>query len=198
MTPAHADMTEVNAARTFTDVPSAPSQSEKAHVAPTEAQPAPRMSRRKWFKRLLGLGAVSVASGAYGTEVEPFWVEWHDVPMPLKNLPKSFEGFRITQLTDLHAGPNVPFSYLRRVVERVKHDKPNLVVVTGDLVHHTVDAVAPVCDLLAQLQHGGGIPVVASLGNHDYDVSSAYTGVPTRIADALEQRLNGDGIRCLR
>ena len=192
MPPRPADTSEVKTSRAaMPDVMLSPTNSDDA------ASPPRRMSRRKWFKRLLGVGAFSVASGAYGTEVEPFWVQWHDVPMPLKNLPKSFEGFRITQLTDLHAGPYVPFSFLRGVVERVKQEKPNLVVVTGDLVHHTMDTVGPVCDLLAELQHGG-VPVIATLGNHDYDVSSAYTGVPTRIADALEQRLMAAGIPCLR
>src|SRR5947209_4104634 len=70
------------------------------------AHPEP-LSRRRLLKSILGFGVVGT-SGAYGREIEPFWVEWHDIPMPLRNLPKSFEGFRLLQLTDLHASDNVP------------------------------------------------------------------------------------------
>lgn len=171
-------------------------------AAPARAEGAgdsgARVSRRKWFKRLIGIGAFGVASGAYGREVEPFWLQWHDVSMPVKNLPASFDGFRIAHLTDLHAGPLVPFSYLHRVMDQLRAAKPGAVVVTGDLVHHDIDWVNPICDLLGEFQQQSGIPVITSLGNHDYDVSSFFSGALTRIADALEARLAAHRIPCLR
>ena len=173
----------------------APSTSSADLIEPT------RLSRRQLLRRCFGFGAFAAASGVYGREIEPFWVDWHDVPMPIRNLPKSFEGFRITQLTDLHAGDEVPMSYLRDVVEKVKLARPDLVVVTGDLVNHSLNAVGPVCDLLAELPARASIPVIASLGNHDYDISSisaGYTGIPTRIADALEARLKHLNVTLLR
>jgi len=157
-------------------------------------------SRRRLLRNLLGFGVVG-ASGAYGRDVEPFWVEWHDVPMPLRNLPKSFDGFRIAQLTDLHSSHIVPLSYLREVVEQVKRSKPNLVVVTGDLVTHTLEFVAGVCDLLGELP-AAGIPTVATFGNHDYDIGSSsrggLDGQMTAVADALEARLTDNKVSVLR
>ena len=172
------------------DAISAPA-SDARPTSPTPAAAPERLSRRKLLRRVFGFGAFAAASGVYAREVEPFWVQWHDLPMPLRHLPKSFEGFRITHLTDLHAGDAVPLSYLRRVVEQVKQMKPDLVVVTGDLVNHSLDAVGPICEVLNELPLAS-IPVIASLGNHDYDISSVDAGnpgMPTRIADALDARL---------
>jgi predicted MPP superfamily phosphohydrolase len=169
----------------------------RAASGPSGSEP---LSRRALMKRFFGFGAFAAASGAYGREIEPFWVQWHDVPMPVRGLPNCFQGMRIAQLTDLHAGDEVPLSYLTDVVEQVKRNKPDLVVVTGDLVNHSLKAVGPVTELLAQLP-AASIPVIAILGNHDYDVSSVWNGnpgLPARIADALETRLTEAKITLLR
>jgi predicted MPP superfamily phosphohydrolase len=163
----------------------------KATIAPVG-----KWSRRRLLKTVLGLGTVG-ASGVYGREIEPFWVEWHDVEMPLRHLPKSFDGFRIVQLTDLHASDVVPMGYLRGVIQQVIKNRPHLVVVTGDLVTHALNYVAPICDALGELR-AAGIQTVATLGNHDYNFSDAYPGVPTRLADAIEGRLRHHNIPTLR
>ena len=121
-----------------------------APVAPVVPAAPKRLSRRALFKRLAGFGAFAAASGAYGHDIEPFWVRWHELPMPIRGLPKAFDGLRMVQLSDLHAGDDVPLSYLRGVVAQVKRNKPDLVVVTGDLVNHVMTAVVPVTDLLAE------------------------------------------------
>src|ERR1019366_2018615 len=77
-----------------------------SHNTSDAARPS-NWSRRRLLKSVLGIGALG-ASGVYAREVEPFWVEWHDHPMPVPKLPKAFDGFRILQLTDLHASNDVP------------------------------------------------------------------------------------------
>lgn len=171
-----------------------------AAVRPEAGAPKAPLSRRALFKRMLGVGAVAAASGAWGRQIEPFWVDWHDVAMPVQGLPKSFEGYRITQLTDLHAGSEVPIDYLIDVIHKVVLRKPDLVVVTGDLVNHTLTAVGPVCEALSQLPRAG-IPTIATFGNHDYEVEGELAhagGLPTRIAEALEARLKHVDIPVLR
>jgi predicted MPP superfamily phosphohydrolase len=162
---------------------------------------AQKMSRRSLFRKLVGFGAFAAATGVYGREIEPFWVDWHDVPMPVRELSPAFDGFRIAHLTDLHAGSEVPLSYLRNVVDQVKRAKPDLVIVTGDLVNHALEAVGPISKLLGEIPDQTSIPVFASLGNHDYDITSASVhqpGMPTRIADALERELTRRNITLLR
>jgi predicted MPP superfamily phosphohydrolase len=193
MSASPADLFEVDGSIAATGSPCAPAEARAAGAARGK-----KLTRRQLFGRILGTATFAAAGGAYGREVEPFWVEWHDRPMAVRGLPKSLEGFRITQLTDLHAGTNVPISYLRRVIGRVKDVKPDLVVVTGDLVNHALDWVVPICDALMEIPQKLGVPMLVTLGNHDYDISNAYAGVPTRIADTLEARLTSRNVPVLR
>lgn len=162
--------------------------------APPAKAASPRISRRALIRNWITAATLATVSTGYTREIEPFWVEEHDLPMPLRNLPASFEGYRIIQLTDLHASGNVPLDYLQDVVVRTNARKPDLVVVTGDLVTHAIEWVNPICDVLAGLK----APVIVTFGNHDYDVSSVPLGLPTRVADALEARLLFHGMTVLR
>jgi hypothetical protein len=156
---------------------------------------APKLvSRRVVLRNWLSCATLAAVSTGYTREIEPFWLDEHDLPMRLRGLPASFEGFRLMQLTDLHASQNVPLDYLQSVIERVNRRRPDLVVVTGDLVTHAIEWVNPVCDVLARLQ----APVIVTFGNHDYDVTSMPAGMPTRVADALEKRLAAQGMTVLR
>src|SRR5689334_3089534 len=81
--------------------------------------PPPRtISRRRLFKRLAAYAAVPVVGGVYATQIEPFWLDPHEVTIPVRGLPAAFENYRIAHLSDLHAG-RTPWAYLQRVVERV-------------------------------------------------------------------------------
>jgi hypothetical protein len=154
-----------------------------------------RFSRRQLLAGLCQFGVVGSA-GAYTTQVEPFWTDYHDHPMPIRNLPAAFEGFRIAQLTDLHAGEDVPTSYLKHVIEKVVAARPDLVVITGDLVTHAVDYVNPICDLLGMIT-GAGIQAVATFGNHDYKHGDdGYSPIP--LSEMLQQRLAKNRIPVLR
>jgi uncharacterized protein len=53
------------------------------------------MKRRKFFKRLLGTGLVTAL---YAWQVEPFWLEFVRVKMPIKNLPKELVGKTLMQI----------------------------------------------------------------------------------------------------
>lgn len=84
----------------------------------------------------------------------------------LDRLPAAFDGFRILQLTDLHADlhPGFPDAVLA-AVDGLEYD---LVVVTGDFRTSTfgdaTGATAASCRILSALEP----PVYAVLGNHDF------------------------------
>ncbi len=88
----------------------------------------------------------------------------------LRRLPQSLDGLRIVQVTDLHVGPLINGKWLRRIVDKVNALKPDLIVITGDLVDGSVeelrDHVAPLSNL--QAKHG----TYFVTGNHEY-----YSGV---------------------
>src|SRR4051812_29096844 len=54
-------------------------------------------------------------------------------PLPLANLDSAFQGYRLLHLTDLHVG-KARFSYLLAAIDIALDQKPDLVVITGDLI----------------------------------------------------------------
>lgn len=88
------------------------------------------------------------------------------VELRIQDLPRELEGFRFVQLTDLHISRLFEAPWTRAVVDRTNALKPDLILITGDLIDGTPEArradVAPLRDLRAA--HG----VVAIPGNHEY------------------------------
>jgi len=82
-------------------------------------------------------------------------------------LPAAFDGYRIVQISDLHLGTYAgDDSILRRMVDSVNAQMPDLIVFTGDIVNVSSDEIAPYADALKKMRAKDG--VVAILGNHDY------------------------------
>ncbi len=116
--------------------------------------------------------------------------------MPIPDLPGDLAGLRIVQISDLHLGSGVPIGYLNKWVDVVNNRGPDLVVVTGDLVHHgRAEWTGVAARLLARLQAGEG--VLAILGNHDWGACSMGQGFAAW-ADRVATALTGRGVRVLR
>ncbi len=86
----------------------------------------------------------------------------------LPNLPTSFNGFSIAQLTDIHFGTLVSAAFVEDVVATTNQLKTDLIVCTGDYVHerNTAKEIDTVWPILAKLQARYGVYSV--LGNHDH------------------------------
>ncbi|WP_137173751.1 metallophosphoesterase [Massilia sp. HP4] len=122
---------------------------------------------------VVACGALLSAVGVSQAIVVP---EVRRVELAVRNLPASLEGFRMVQLTDLHISRLMHEDWVRAVVERSNALRPDLVVITGDLIDGSPQArardVRPLADLAAR--HG----VIASLGNHEYYFGAErWTGV---------------------
>lgn len=65
----------------------------------------------------------------YSAEIEPNWLQVKEQQVYIKNLPASFEGFRIVQISDLH-GKMYPD---KELIKRLNQLKPDLLVITGDI-----------------------------------------------------------------
>ena len=89
-----------------------------------------------------------------------------DVEFRIGNLPAAFDGYRLLQLTDLHASRLFPASWVRTVVERSVASGVDLVVVTGDFIDGTVAARADDVAPLRGLHAPDGVWAVT--GNHEY------------------------------
>ena len=87
-----------------------------------------------------------------------------EVVMP--RLPKSLDRLRIAQISDLHVGPTVGRERVVNVVRQVTEAKPDIFVMTGDLVDGTVDQLGDIVDLLTDVPTKYG--TYFCTGNHEY------------------------------
>lgn len=134
-----------------------------ALLASLSSSPEPR-------RRLLRVGTPVVVVTALGTTAYGL----HEAAMPTvtpvtvtsTQLPEGFDGLRVALVTDLHVGPVRDASFTQRVVDEVNAQRPDVVVLGGDLVDGKVsqvsDALAPLADLEAPLG------VFAVSGNHEF------------------------------
>ncbi len=143
-------------------------------------------------RELLSRGAAGVASvaavGFGGAALRGGLgeVEVKEVPVRLERLPRALSGFSLVQLTDVHVGPTIGRRFVEQIVEKANAQRPDAVVITGDLVDGSVAELARHVEPLARLRARHG--VYFCLGNHEY-----YSGAAPWI-----EHLRSLGIRVLR
>lgn len=139
------------------------------------------LTRRQFLGGLAAAPLVAVsATSAYARLIEPYnyWISETDIF--IRNLPERFEGFRITQLTDIHHSTILGLDEIRRVVNLAQHTAPDMFVLTGDYTTTYRRFIEPCAEALAPLNAPEGVWAV--LGNHDH-----YTD-PELTTRALERR----------
>lgn len=121
-------------------------------------------SRRRFVSGAFALGAAGVAAkGVHDGRRLPDVVE---VSIQFLDLPPSFDGYRIVQLSDLHVSAAARADRTAGVVRMANALKPDLIAITGDFVdgpaHLRANDVFP----LAGLRAADG--VFGCTGNHEY------------------------------
>ncbi len=106
-----------------------------------------------------GAMVYGVVSGAHDYRVRR-------VTVKLPNLPKSFDGLRIAQLSDIHSGSFFNKTAVKGGVEMVLNEKPDLIFFTGDLVNNESSEVKEYINVFDKLKAPLGVYSVT--GNHDY------------------------------
>ncbi len=88
------------------------------------------------------------------------------VKLPIKNLPKAFHGFTISQISDFHTGSFMSPKPVEKVVQLINKLDSDAVFFTGDLVNNLASELQPYVELIANMKAKQGIYSVT--GNHDY------------------------------
>lgn len=88
------------------------------------------------------------------------------IPLPIRNLHPTLEGFTMLQVSDLHLYPLTQPSLIEKTVAMANELKPDLIVLTGDYVWQVLDAIDELAPILSGLDAKYG--VFSILGNHDY------------------------------
>ncbi|MDE0559036.1 metallophosphoesterase [Algoriphagus sp. NF] len=152
------------------------------------------MNRRKFLKSGIALGTALAAGGIYAWKIEPYWLEFVHLPMPVKNLPKEHVGKTLIQLSDIHVGDRVPADYLIESMRKAQALNPDWVVYTGDFTHFKNSEQYSQLSTVLQSATKGKIGTFASLGNHDY----GHAWSMPEVADETTSILENAGIKTLR
>jgi hypothetical protein len=89
-----------------------------------------------------------------------------EVSIDFPDLPPAFDGYRIVQLSDIHASAAARADRTAGIVQQVNALNPDLVAITGDFVDGPVHLRAADILPLAKLRAADG--VVGCTGNHEY------------------------------
>ena len=132
-----------------------------------------------------GLAAVAAAGLAYGW-FEAGWLRKRVLEVAVAGLPPELDGLRIAHLSDPHLGPpSRGQSAARRAGEWVRGRKPDLVVLTGDLL--SLPRGRARLDELVE-----GLDAYAVLGNHDVAITRDPFSRPAALDDLQATLLVGD------
>jgi len=115
----------------------------------------------------IGAGAAAAAAGlAAWAHFEAGWVRLEAVDCLVPGLPAELDGLRVAHLSDFHLGfPSRGTRAVERAVDWVAERKPDLVLVTGDLLSRR-RGEPHLRSLVARLPN-----CFAVLGNHDFATS---------------------------
>jgi len=105
----------------------------------------------------------------------------------LANLPKQFDGITIGQLSDIHSGSFFSRKGVKKGIDLLLGEKPDMVFFTGDLVNDVASEVKDYKDLFAKVKAPLG--VYSTLGNHDYGDYRSWSSVEQKkqnLADLIQ------------
>ncbi|MHC4662791.1 MAG: metallophosphoesterase [Planctomycetota bacterium] len=124
--------------------------------------------RRRRIRRLIAaipLIFIAIYLFIYGRYYGPFEIEYNDVIIEIENLPGEFDGFRIAHITDMHCGKDDVNAHVHGVFSEIIKRKPDIAVITGDIIHKKYDGHAFAEKEMKRLVET--FPVFAIPGNHD-------------------------------
>lgn len=120
------------------------------------------------FIIVIGLIAASLLffTMLYGMLFNTYKYQTKKLKLIVPNLPDSFNGFKIVQISDIHTGSFLNSKPLTRAVNIINKQKADIIFFTGDLVNGKYEEVLPFIDVLGLMEARHG--VFSIFGNHDY------------------------------
>ena len=124
-------------------------------------------SRRKFISQIaLGIAAIPFASILYGITKGKYNFKVLKYTLTFDDLPEAFDGYQITQISDIHSGSFDNYDKVSYAVDLINEQKSDVILFTGDMVNNEANEMKPYVDLFSKLKAKDGMFSV--LGNHDY------------------------------
>jgi predicted MPP superfamily phosphohydrolase len=125
-------------------------------------------SRRKFVSQIgLGLAAVPFLSLIYGIFEGKYNYKVIKQPIYFPDLPEAFNGFTITQISDVHSGSFDNPEKISHAIDLINEQNSDMILFTGDIVNTHAKEMHPWIESFNKIRnHKYGKYSV--LGNHDY------------------------------
>ena len=125
-------------------------------------------SRRKFVSQIgLGLAAIPFLSLLYGETIGKYNYKVIKQRIFFPDLPDAFDGFTITQISDVHSGSFDNPEKINYAIDLVNEQNSDMILFTGDIVNTHAKEMDPWIDTFKKIkEHKYGKYSV--LGNHDY------------------------------
>ena len=124
--------------------------------------------RRKFVSQVaIGLAAVPFLSLIYGMTVGKYNFKVIRQTLFFPDLPEAFDGFKITQISDIHSGSFDDPEKIKYAIDLMNEQESDLLLFTGDIVNARADEMHPwitIFNGLNKYEYGK----YSVLGNHDY------------------------------
>ncbi|MDP5077278.1 MAG: metallophosphoesterase, partial [Nonlabens sp.] len=128
----------------------------------------PFLPSRRQFISTIGLAVAALPFGAvlYGAWKGKYNYQVREYELSFDDLPEAFDGYRLTQISDIHVGSFDDKEEVKYAVELVNKQASDIIFFTGDLVNNISDEMDGWEDTFGSLRAKDG--VFSVLGNHDY------------------------------
>ncbi|MDT0557744.1 metallophosphoesterase [Ichthyenterobacterium sp. W332] len=124
-------------------------------------------SRRKFISQIaLGLAAIPFVSILYGIYKGKYNFKVLNYTLYFKDLPTAFDGYRLTQISDIHSGSFDNPAKVEYAIDLINEQQSDTILFTGDIVNNEASELTPYKTMFSKLNAKDGMYSV--LGNHDY------------------------------
>lgn len=111
-------------------------------------------------------GGIPLATMSYGILRNPYRYKTFRTEPTIEGLPGNLDGLKVVQISDIHSGSFFFKDPIKRAIDLINAEDPDLVFFTGDLVNSKADEMEPYIDIFSGIESRHGTFSVR--GNHDY------------------------------
>jgi len=126
------------------------------------------LPERRRFLSLIAMGIAALPFGAllYGMYRGKYNFKVLKYDMAFDDLPDAFDGYQITQISDIHSGSFDNRKKIAYAIDLINQQQSDSIFFTGDMVNNKASEMEPWKELFSTLEAKDG--KYSILGNHDY------------------------------
>ncbi|MCG9791545.1 metallophosphoesterase [Flavobacterium algicola] len=125
-------------------------------------------ARRTFVSQIgLGLAAIPFFSLIYGMTIGKYNFKVIRQTIHFPDLPEEFDGFRITQISDVHSGSFDDPEKISYAIDLINEQNSDMILFTGDIVNTHAKEMHPWLETFKRI-HKPAYGKYSVLGNHDY------------------------------